>query len=82
MRLRSFEEWLQHNENDGYKAATKELDIVIANLLDDYFTHMYHHRASDCWKSVTCLLAYLLRLLVTRLVEMTTESLLLSDIHM
>ena len=40
MRLMSFKEWLYQNEDDEYKAATKELDITLANLPADVFTQM------------------------------------------
>ena len=36
----SFNEWLYQNEDDEYKAATKELDIALANLPADVFTQM------------------------------------------
>ena len=40
LRLRSFKEWLEENDNDGYKASTEVLDIVLANLSADTLTAM------------------------------------------
>ena len=40
LRLKSFKEWLEENENDAYKASTEELDIVLANLSADTLTAM------------------------------------------
>ena len=40
VRLKSFKELLEENENDAYKASTEELDIVIANLSADTLTAM------------------------------------------